>query len=211
MSKKSLLFLLLFIGVASCSPGDDDPAPAPDPAPEPAPEPPPVTVPTPPEGTDFSQPGSHGSVGIDPYDEDDPITDAPVSGVGELGSLEGSSPIEMSRWDKIQKLDKCPESAIYVYASTSEASVAQCADGAGFAGTCDAAQALAQTRAENVVRSCQRVPSCDGTVTAVGQEWQCQHIQGFTDTDPDDGSVTVFPERWQKQCWIQYKVVCLET
>ena len=205
MSRKSMFFPLLFVAVASCSPGDDDPAPAPNPAPEP----PPVTVPAPPEGTDFSQPGGHGSVGVDPHDDDEPTTDVPISGWDDMGGLEGGSIFEMNRWDTTQRLDKCPEAPIYVYANSTEASVAQCADGTGFAGTCGAAQTLAHARAENVVRSCQRVPGCDGTVVDVGQEWACDHDPRMVTTD-SEGAVLIVPERWQKECWTQYKVVCLE-
>jgi len=196
---------LLFIAIlASGCPGGDSPK---DGAPQPEePRPP---APAPPEGTDFNKPGNHGKVGVDPPGNDKPNTDVPVAESDDAGGILGSSYNEQRYWGQIHPFANCPEEPIYVFASGNEKSVAQCADGKGYQGVCDDCEKEAYRRAENVVRSCERAPSCRGSITQVGQQWSCTDVRRYEGEDANGNPIYSKPW-WEKNCWTQYKVVCVK-
>ncbi len=206
------LFAALFFifALASCDTPEspEQPAPAP-PTEQPQPQPTPPEPPKPPvpQGTDYSKPGSFGRVGVDPPDSDE-IATVETDVYFEAGGLMGSSLAEQQYWDTTHKLEECPQDPIYVFGRADEASVPQCRDGKGFAGTCAIAEARAWRRAVNVVRSCEMVPSCQAQVTEAGQLWSCPAIRLYLGQNPD-GSMRFGPQYWEKSCWIQYKVTCV--
>ena len=185
---------LAVIGSTACAP-NDDPAPPP--------------VPDPPEETDYSQPGTHGKIGISTSQEDQTIIDVDTEDTEGHGGVPGTSPSDRKRWDSTQKFEECPEDSIYVCGATSLDSVPQCADGVGFAPVCQSSAKKAWDRATNVVRSCERVPSCRGRVAQSGQEWNCFELQKFLGVDGNGNDIFGNPT-WEKDCWTQYKVVCFE-
>ncbi len=200
-----VLLLVIFSFTSSCSPGDDQPKP--DDKPKPT-EPPPPPAPKPPKGTDYSKPGSHGKVGV--TTDDDTVEDKTFSDWGGTGGLMGSNIAAMNRWDTTQNLKKCPTNPIYVYGDVEASSKPQCRDGKGYANLCKTSQKRAWKRAVNVIRSCERIPSCRGRIVATGEKWRCIHREAIHWPADELGDEVNIPERWEKECWTQYKVVCIQ-
>jgi hypothetical protein len=192
----ALSMIVLCAGVA-CAPDDEPPAPLP-----------PAPAPAPPEGTDFSKTGSHGRVGVDPPDQTKPDKDVPISESDNAGGILGGSQAEKTYWDQLHPFTTCPKDPIYVYASSSEKSVVQCADGKGYAGLCTSCEKEAYQRAVNVVRSCERAPSCHGAIAQVGQQWSCSDVRSYLGKDAN-GNPIYGNTWWEKSCWTQYKVQCV--
>jgi hypothetical protein len=199
------LIVVLLIFLAACAPDNDKP-PAPQPE-QPEEKLPPK--PAPPQGTDFGKPGEHGRVGVDPPGNDKPNTDVPVGQSDDAGGILGSSWAEQRHWDQMHPFKECPEEPIYVYASSEVQSVPQCADGQGYAGVCNACEQDAYRRAVNVVRSCERAPSCRASITQVAQRWSCVDVRPYLGDD-QNGQPIYGKTRWEKGCWTQYKVVCIK-
>jgi hypothetical protein len=197
---------ILLILLAACAPDNDKP-PAPKPEPGEEARPP---APAPPQGTDFGRPGEHGRVGVDPPGDDKPNTDVPITESEDAGGILGSSWAEQRYWDQVHPFKECPVEPIYVYASSVAPSVPQCTDGQGYAGVCNACEQDAYRRAVNVIRSCERAPGCRGAITQVAQRWSCNGVRPYLGEDPK-GQPIYGKTRWEKECWTQYKVVCIQS
>ena len=133
------------------------------------------------------------------------VIDVETSGWAEHGGKMGSSIEDMTRWDTTQRLDKC-DAAYYVSDNSTEPTVQQCADGTGYVRVCNTSSNKAWARAVNVIRSCERLPSCRARDVQTGQEWMCR-----SQTEIDEhGADTDSPVTWIKRCATQYKIICLE-
>lgn len=186
--------LALFL-LASCLHDEEDALPPP---------------PDDPEGTDYSDPGSHGRVGVKLNDEAE-VETVEVEEFNLQGGVVGGKTTDQRYWDQEHEFDKCPESDFYVYANASEElAVAQCQDGEGYGNVCEAAKAVAWRRAQNVIRSCKRAPSCVANVVDTGQRWHCSGVRDFLGENPD-GTPIWSPPYWERYCWVQYRVSCFET
>jgi hypothetical protein len=199
---------VLLIFMTACGPDNRKPPP-PAPKQEEPKETPLPPKPAPPQGTDFSKPGEHGRVGVDPPEPKKPDADVPVAGSDDAGGILGSSLHDQQYWDERHPFKECPEDPIYVFAASQAPSKPQCADGQGFAAVCNACEQTAYRRAVNVIRSCERAPSCRAEITQVGQKWACMEMRQVQGQD-QSGKLIYGPSTWVKDCWTQYKVVCIK-